>query len=385
MKYQISAIVAIAIATQVIAQEPLAKVNPAWTKEYDLSKVPKVSLKQPGAGTCEKTDCGPGECEKCWESCGNCPKPADVYGCKAGQWALSFDDGPSEHTSELLDILKAANVKATFLMVGSNVVKFPDVVKRAHQEGHQISQHTWSHPHLMSISNEQIVAEVRATEDAIFNATGVRPAFIRPPYGEADDRVKGVLTAMGYHNLLWNMDTLDWDIVAKNEDPQLILKSFQDALAKGTDLNAHDDPGYISLQHDLYLETVKKVPQIEQLLAQHGFHFVLTHECIDASPYKNNATIPSGNSTVVPTNTSSVSSSLSATTVASTTSTASVSQSTGTSASSSSSTSTKTAQNTSTGSDVKATSSSNLESGGSKFQVHGSILGLAVAVVGLLF
>ncbi|ORX95348.1 glycoside hydrolase/deacetylase, partial [Basidiobolus meristosporus CBS 931.73] len=255
-------------------------INPAWTKEYDLSKVPNISLKKPGSGTCAKTTCGPGDCDKCWESCGNCAKPDDMYGCKAGQWALSFDDGPSEHTAELLDILKAANVKATFLMVGSNVVKFPDVVKRAYQEGHLIAQHTWSHPHLMSISNEQIVAEIRATEEAILNVTGVRPAFVRPPYGEADDRVKAVITAMGYRNLLWNMDTLDWDIVAKNESATLILKSFENALSKGTDLNAHNDPGYISLQHDLYIETVKQVPQIETILAGHGYHFVLAHECI---------------------------------------------------------------------------------------------------------
>ncbi|KAK9763613.1 chitin deacetylase [Basidiobolus ranarum] len=385
MKYQITALLAFAFATQVVAQEPLATINPAWTKQYDLSKVPKGSLKQPGAGTCEKTDCGPGECEKCWESCGNCPKPEDVYGCKAGQWALTFDDGPSEHTTELLDILKAANVKATFLMTGLNVVKFPEVVKRAYNEGHQISQHTWSHPHLMSLSNAQIIAEVRATEDAIFNVTGVKPAFIRPPYGEADDRVKGVLTAMGYHNLLWNMDTLDWDIVAKKEDPSLILKSFQNALAKGTDLNAHDDKGYISLQHDLYVETVKKVPEIEKLLAQHDFHFVLTHECIDAFPYKDNATIPSANSTA--------SSALASATA---TATASISSAISSAISSTGATSTKAASSvkvsvtpassaaaTSSDSDLKA-GTSNLKSGSNIIQMSELVLGFSM-VIGSLF
>ncbi|KAK9765205.1 chitin deacetylase [Basidiobolus ranarum] len=302
MKYQLNAYLACALVIQVAAQEvniqaSLAPINPAWTKQYNLSKVPNTAPKQPGTGVCAQTTCGPGECEKCWESCGNCAKPEDVYGCKAGQWALSFDDGPSEHTAELLDILKAANVKATFLMIGSNVVKFPDVVKRAYSEGHQISQHTWSHPHLMSLSNEQIVAEIRAAEDAILNVTGVKPAYIRPPYGEADDRVKAVMTAMGYHNLLWNMDTLDWDIVAKNESATLILKSFQDTLSKGTLLNAHNDPGYISLQHDLYIDTVKQVPQIQTLLASHGFHFVLSHECTGIPPYQNSTAIANGNST----------------------------------------------------------------------------------------
>ncbi|KAK9708965.1 chitin deacetylase [Basidiobolus ranarum] len=295
MKFQLCTLVLVTLVSSSLTQE-LAPINPEWTKQYDLTKVPDISTKKVGSGTCPNARCDGNDCETCWESCGNCARPADLYGCQAHKWALSFDDGPSEHTSELLDILAAAKVKATFLMVGSQVVQFPDMVKRAHQEGHLIAQHTWSHPHLMSISNEQIIAEVRATEEAILNVTGVRPAYIRSPYGEADDRVKGVLTAMGYHHLLWNMDTLDWDIVDKHENPEKILDSFQTALDKGTEMNAHNDPGFISLQHDLYVETVKQVPSIEKLLAAHGFHFVLANECIGAPMYKSDIT----NSTTTP-------------------------------------------------------------------------------------
>ncbi|ORY01768.1 glycoside hydrolase/deacetylase, partial [Basidiobolus meristosporus CBS 931.73] len=222
----------------------------------DFSKVPNIAPKKVGSGICSNSACGPGDCDKCWESCGNCALSDDVYGCTAGKWALSFDDGPSNYTMQLLDILAAAQVKATFLMIGSQVVQFPDAVKRAFNEGHQIASHSWSHPHLMSLTNEQIVAEVKTTEDAIMNITGVKPAYIRPPYGEADDRVKAIFKAMGYSNLLWNMDTLDWDIVAKKESPTLILNSFSAALANGTSLNAHNDPGFISLQHDIYIDTV---------------------------------------------------------------------------------------------------------------------------------
>ncbi|ORX97378.1 glycoside hydrolase/deacetylase [Basidiobolus meristosporus CBS 931.73] len=314
MKFQAGSLLIAACISQAIAQNPLAPINPSWTKQYDLSKVPNIPTKQVGAGICANTNCGPNECEKCWESCGNCARPEDVYGCKKGEWALSFDDGPSEHTAELLDILDAAKVKATFLMVGSQVIKFPEVVKRAHDAGHLIAQHTWSHPHLMTLSNEQIVAEVRAAEDAIFNVTGSKTAFIRPPYGEADDRVKAVLSAMGYHNLLWNMDTLDWDIVAKKQDPSKILESFQNALSKGTVLNAHNDPGFVSLQHDLYVETVKKVPEIEKLLADHGFHFVLANSCIDSPMYQNsNSTNTIASATATATSVSSATLSASAT------------------------------------------------------------------------
>ncbi|KAK9766232.1 chitin deacetylase [Basidiobolus ranarum] len=292
MKFYLTSLLLTSYASKVLSQSKssedlLYPVNPEWTSQYDLSNVPNKPLRLSGSGLCKNATCDASDCDRCYESCGNCPRKEDIYGCEAGEWALTFDDGPSPYTVELLDILAAANVKVTFLMVGSNVVKYPEIVKRAFDEGHQISQHTWSHPHLMSISDEQIVAELRATEDAIFNITGARTAFVRPPYGEADDRVKGVFKAMGYYNLLWNMDTLDWDIVAKNQDAGKIIDSFENALTKGTGLNPFNDPGYISLQHDLYVETVKRVPKIEEILAQHNFHFVLAHDCINVAPYQN--------------------------------------------------------------------------------------------------
>ncbi|ORX83510.1 glycoside hydrolase/deacetylase [Basidiobolus meristosporus CBS 931.73] len=277
----------------------LATIDPAWVSQYDLSSVPDTAPRPVGSGTCPNSQCGPGDCENCWETCGNCPLADDIYGCQTGQWALTFDDGPSQYTSELLDILASANVKATFQIIGSNAVQYPDVVKRAYDEGHQIASHTWSHPHLMSLSTEQIVAEVKATENALLNITGAVPAYIRPPYGEADDRVKAIFKAMGYHTLLWNMDTLDWDISDKNESASLILDSFKSAIVSGTELNAHNDLGFISLQHDLYIDTVRQTPAIAQLLDQYSFHFVLAYECANLAPYQNTA-MPSGTSTLTP-------------------------------------------------------------------------------------
>ncbi|KAK9762401.1 chitin deacetylase, partial [Basidiobolus ranarum] len=380
MKFQASSLLAVCIA-QAIAQEPLAPVNPSWTKQYDLSKVPIVEPKEVGAGLCPNSDCGPNECEKCWESCGNCARPDDIYGCKKGEWALSFDDGPSEHTAELLDILDAAKVKATFLMVGSQVTQFPDVVKRAFDAGHLIAQHTWSHPHLMSLTNEQIIAEVRSTEDAIFNVTGAKTAFIRPPYGEADDRVKGVLTAMGYHNLLWNMDTLDWDIVAKKQDPAKILESFQKAITEGTYLNAHNDPGFISLQHDLYIETVKKVPEIEKLLAEHGFHFVLANSCNNLPMYQN-----SKDSNITASATTSIMSTTISTTATSTSRSNSIAPTNATSLSSTTAPTTTTSSiditKSMTSSSTDATIEAGSKSGVSATQVN-SILIIVGAMMGL--
>ncbi|OAD66931.1 carbohydrate esterase family 4 protein, partial [Phycomyces blakesleeanus NRRL 1555(-)] len=127
----------------------------------------------------------------------------------AHHWALTFDDGPSNYTSELLDILDEYRIKATFCVLGSNVKRYPQVLQRIFQSGHQIASHTYSHPHLMSLTNEEIIYEIKATEEAIRDAIGIKPKYIRPPFGEADDRVKGLLRTMGYRVLMWNVDPTD--------------------------------------------------------------------------------------------------------------------------------------------------------------------------------
>lgn len=221
------------------------------TKPLDLSHVPSLPIRPVGSGVCQDAKCDGTDDDMCFESCGNPPKPDDHYGCQdAHQWALTFDDGPSMYTDHLLDILDQYQVKATFCMMGAHVAKYPATVKRAYEAGHQIVSHTYSHPHLMSLTNEQIVQELQATEDAIIRATGVRPRYVRPPFGEADARVKGIFSAMEYKTLLWNVDPTDYDVYQKENASEIIVDAFMRA-AQGvkTGLNAHDDPGFISLQH----------------------------------------------------------------------------------------------------------------------------------------
>jgi peptidoglycan/xylan/chitin deacetylase (PgdA/CDA1 family) len=163
---------------------------------------------------------------------------------------LTFDDGPSEFTPHLLDILKKSNVKATFCVTGAHVEKYPQFVQRAHKEGHQIAIHTYSHPHLMSLSNEDIIYEVKATEAAIVKAIGVRPRYLRPPFGEADARVKALAKAMDYKILMWNVDPRDYDVFFKHQSGTRITKSLKKVMvSRKSELNAHNDPGFISLQH----------------------------------------------------------------------------------------------------------------------------------------
>lgn len=107
-----------------------------------------------------------------------------------------------------------------------------------------------SHPHLMSLTNEQIVYEVRATEEAIKAAIGVKPKYLRPPYGEADARVKAILKQMGYKVLMWNVDPTDYDVYMLRNGAERIQRSFEKAVdGSSNTLNVHQDPGFISLQH----------------------------------------------------------------------------------------------------------------------------------------
>lgn len=104
-------------------------------------------------------------------SIGDCPK---------GMWGLTYDDGPSEVSPTLYDFLKTTNQKATLFMIGANVIKYPQTVKRAFDEGHEIAIHTWTHDYMTTLSNERIVAELKWTELAIKEITGRSPRLFRP-------------------------------------------------------------------------------------------------------------------------------------------------------------------------------------------------------------
>src|SRR5437868_8457195 len=105
--------------------------------------------------------------------------------------AMTFDDGPSATlTPKLLDLLAAHHIKATFFVIGENVAEHPEIVERAAREGHEIGNHSWSHPNFGKMSDEGVRGQVQRTDDAIKEATGTRPILLRPPYGSITARQK---------------------------------------------------------------------------------------------------------------------------------------------------------------------------------------------------
>ena len=134
-----------------------------------------------------------------------------VNGPNKKRVALTFDDGPDEATtSGVIDILEKYDVIGNFFFVGSNVKKYPDVVKTAFEKGHLVLSHSYNHVDLAKLANKEIQTEIQKTEEAIKTIIGKRPAMIRPPFGETDQQVATIAKEEGYSVVLWSIDTLDW-------------------------------------------------------------------------------------------------------------------------------------------------------------------------------
>ena len=182
--------------------------------------------------------------------------------------AMTFDDGPSAKlTPELLDILAAHHIHATFFVIGKNVVDHPEILQRAVREGHEIGNHSWSHPALGKMRDDKVRAELQKTDDAIKAAIGTRPVLMRPPYGSITARQKQwIHEEFGYRTILWDVDPLDW----KRPGPSVVTSRIV----------RETRPGSIILSHDIHPGTIKAMPATFDQLQEKGFKFVTVSELI---------------------------------------------------------------------------------------------------------
>ncbi len=125
--------------------------------------------------------------------------------------ALTYDDGPSErNTPGLLDLLAAADIRATFFLIGNHVRRHPELARRIAEAGHTIGNHTDMHPDLARKKAERIHEELTRCQQTIFDITGVKPAFFRPPYGSRRPAVLSIARELGLTPVLWNITAQDW-------------------------------------------------------------------------------------------------------------------------------------------------------------------------------
>ena len=182
--------------------------------------------------------------------------------------AMTFDDGPSAIlTPKLLDLLAAHHIKATFFVIGENVAEHPEIVGRAAREGHEIGNHSWSHPNFAKMSDDGVRGQLRRTDEAIKSATGTRPTLLRPPYGSITAREKRwIHDEFGYDIILWDVDPDDW----KRPGPAVV----RNRILKET------RPGSIVLSHDIHPGTIEAMPSTFDALEAKGFKFVTVSELI---------------------------------------------------------------------------------------------------------
>ena len=125
--------------------------------------------------------------------------------------ALSFDAAwGNEDTQQILDILEKQDVHVTFFMTGQWVEKFPDDVKRIYEAGHDLGNHSATHPNMSQLSSEQCQEELQKVHTKVKELTGVDMNLFRPPYGDYNDTVIQSATACGYYTIQWDVDSLDW-------------------------------------------------------------------------------------------------------------------------------------------------------------------------------
>lgn len=188
--------------------------------------------------------------------------------------ALTFDAAWDDaDTDVLINILKKYNVPATFFMVGSWVEKYPESVKKFHDAGHEIMNHSDTHPHIDQLSDTKIKEEISKCNDKIENLTGTRPILFRGPYGEYNNAVIKEAQNQSMFVLQWDVDSLDW----KN-------LSAADITARVTN---RVKPGSIMLFHNGAKNTPEALPQVIEKLQADGFTFVKASDLI----YKDNYTI----------------------------------------------------------------------------------------------
>lgn len=182
--------------------------------------------------------------------------------------ALTFDDGPHPtHTPRLLDLLKQHQAKATFYVIGTNVKRYPEIARRIVAEGHEIANHTTTHPSLARLSNDAVRRELQVCHDTIVSATGVSPRTMRPPYGAITSAQKTwIRKEFGYPSILWSVDPLDW----KKPGASVVASRLVSGAAAGG----------ILLAHDIHQGTIDAMPSTLQQLAGRGFRFATVTELI---------------------------------------------------------------------------------------------------------
>ena len=182
--------------------------------------------------------------------------------------ALTFDDGPTPGVTDLiLDELKRRKLHATFFMIGERIAAAPDLARRVLAEGHEIGNHTFTHPKLTTLSDAQVDAEIQKTQDIMGEVMNHRAAWFRPPFGEFRRNQAGIPGMKDLGIVLWSVDPADWSQPGEAKIAETILGETK--------------PGSIIICHDTHRQTADAMGPILDGLLERGFAFAKLSELLE--------------------------------------------------------------------------------------------------------
>lgn len=189
--------------------------------------------------------------------------------------ALTFDDGPDpRYTEEIAQILHDAGIKGTFFMMGSHAAQYPEIVQMVIAQGHEIGNHTWSHPSLKLKSPQFIRGELEATDQLLHELGYDQPIPFRSPYGHSWFTLPHVLKQRQQANVLWTVQMNDW----KPEKPDVMMQLLAPKFDNGAIILLHDGDG--ESEGADRSNTVILVKQILDKYLAEGYQFVTVSELL---------------------------------------------------------------------------------------------------------
>jgi peptidoglycan/xylan/chitin deacetylase (PgdA/CDA1 family) len=187
--------------------------------------------------------------------------------------ALTFDDGPSETTLKILDLLKKYDAKATFFCIGKNIEKYPEIIERILSEGHSVGNHSYSHSHFFDFYNaKKVLEELKKTDDLLEKFTSKKILFFRPPYGVTTPSIHRALKISKHKVIGWNIRSLDGGI----KDQKIIYNRIIKRVS----------PGGIVLLHDTAKHSVLVLEQFLQFLQQNNYTVISVEKLLNLKAYE---------------------------------------------------------------------------------------------------
>lgn len=182
--------------------------------------------------------------------------------------ALTFDDGPGKYEDRILAAFRKYGGKGTFFFVGNQAEKYPNVVKRVAEAGHEVANHSYKHENLPKLSQAGATQSLAKTNEILRRLSGQSVSLVRPPYGATSSSVKAALQNQGQPSILWSIDTLDWKTRNAKSSINIVLQQVKD--------------GDVILMHSIYAQSAEAAEALIPALQERGYQLVTVSELAKA-------------------------------------------------------------------------------------------------------